>query len=270
VRITWREAVKNVAQAAGFSQAALAGNAGLYPMQLTRYLKRANAKGAYPPTQKHIFAISRAAALLAELPEIEAYLNAVAGLEELLPPHGAGESDASFLLDFVEEFDPYFEGGAQRAILETSSPLSERERWEIVRMCAVARGRELVRRLAGKPPKPAGLSEFIWIFRDAGVPLDLALRHGEPLVHRLLRDGFEATVCETIAQIDGKSSAASIAAARVISMNFALALSRISDQNFTASIAKSLSSLYSTAPGQRPQSDWFNSFLKSRRNESRK
>lgn len=238
VRVTWREAVQQVCKAAHISQAALARKADLYPMALTRYLRKANTQRTYSPDAKRVRDINHAAAALASVPEIEAYLNTLAALDDLLAPQLTDEAEGGFLLELVAEFDPYFEGGAERAILEAVAPLDRSARLDIARRCAVARGRELVRWLAGKPPKSAGLAEFLSFFREAGAPLDGSLRRNEALVRRLVRDRFDVRVCEEIARIDGESPAAPLKAAREILNAFEKALDDALDQNINATIAR--------------------------------
>ena len=238
MNITWREAVKEVCQAAGFSQAALAEEADLWPMTLTRHLRKANVQGAYTPDAKRVHDINHAAALLAGFPEIEPYLNALAVFDGLLAPQNGDMADTGFFTELVAEFDPYFEGGAERAILEAAAPLDRSARWDIARKCAVLRGREVVRRLAGKPPKSAGLAEFLALFQEAGAPIGHALRRNEALLRRWVRDRFELRVCEEIAAIDGASPAAPLKAARAILNAFDEALDGALGQNFSVGLLR--------------------------------
>jgi transcriptional regulator with XRE-family HTH domain len=238
VRVTWREALKEVCRAAGFSQAALADKADLWPMALTRYLRKANTDGAYAPDAKRVRDLNHAAAELAGVPEIEPYLNALGIFDGLLAPQGGGEADFAFLAELVAEFDPYFQRGALRAMVDAMASLDQSARLDIARSCAVARGRELVRWLARKPPKSAGLAEFLAFFRDAGAPLDGALRWNEAVVRRFLRDRFDARVCQAIAGIDGGTPAAPLVAARVILNAFDGALDDALDPKLTAAIVR--------------------------------
>ena len=237
VRVTWREAVQQVCKAAHISQAALARKADLYPMALTRYLRKANTQRTYSPDAKRVRDINHAAAALASVPrsgvsEHAGRLGRAAGAAAY------DEAEGGFLLELVAEFDPYFEGGAERAILEAVAPLGRSARLDIARRCALARGRELVHWLAGKPPKSAGLAEFLSFFREAGAPLDGSLRRNEALVRRLVRDRFDVRVCEEIARIDGESPAAPLKAAREILNAFEKALDDALDHNINTTIAR--------------------------------
>jgi hypothetical protein len=95
-----------------------------------------------------------------------------------------------------------------------------------------------VRWLSGKPPKSAGLEEFLAFFRDAGAPLDSALRWNEALVRRFLRDRFDVHVCEAISWIDGGSPAAPLVAARAILNAFEEALDEALDPQLTAATVR--------------------------------
>lgn len=230
--------MKELCQAAGISHAALAKKAGLNPMALSRNLKNANTQGAYTPDAKRVRDINHAAALLAGFPEIEPYLNALAVFDGLLTPQNGDMADTGFFTELVAEFDPYFEGGAERAILEAAAPLERGARWDIARKCAVVRGREVVRRLAGKPPKSAGLAEFLALFQEAGAPIGHALRRNDALLRRWLRDRFELRVCEEIAAIDGASPAAPLKAARAILNAFDEALDNALGRNFSVALLR--------------------------------
>lgn len=182
--------------------------------------------------------LNSALARLMDLPEASEYLNALAVVDGLLPPQGGDDAEVGFLAQLVEEFDPYFQGGTLRVIAEAMRPLNRSVRMNIARRCAVARGRELVRRLAGKPPKSAGLAEFLAFFRDAGAPLDGALRWDEAVVRRFLHDHFEERVCETFASMDPDSAMAHLVAARVIVNFFDQTLDDALDRKRTEEIVR--------------------------------
>jgi transcriptional regulator with XRE-family HTH domain len=193
------------------------------------------------PDSQTVRSLNSALARFAELPELSEYLGALGILDGLLPPQDNGDADFGFLALLVAEFDPYFESGALRAIVTATAHLDQRARLNIARKCAIARGQELVHWLAGQPPKSVGLAEFLSIFRDAGAPLDGALKWDEALVRRFLIDRFEKSVCRAIAAMKRDTPTAPLVAARVILNAFEEVLDSARDPKFTiATVRRSL------------------------------
>lgn len=170
-------------------------------MALSRHLRKPDAPGAYPPDAQRVRALNHAAAELANLSEVESYLAVLALLDGLLPPR---TSDLRFdaLGELVAEFEPYLEGGAQRAVVAAWEKLDDQWRRGLLGGLIVERGHELVRRAEGKPPQSSSLAAFLTLFSEAGVPLRDALRVDEAFVRRLARDRFEAQVTGAIARLD--------------------------------------------------------------------
>jgi hypothetical protein len=174
-------------------------------MALTRFLRKPGLHGAYTPDARQVRSISRASAKLANLPGIEPYLITLALLEELLLP-GTATIASEPLLELATDLDPYFEGGMRGAIAAAWASLDDQMRFALLGGAAVEFGRELLRRLEGKPPRSTSLAIFLNLFSQVGAPLEGKLLANEALVLRIARDHFEAQITEALAKLGGTPS----------------------------------------------------------------
>jgi transcriptional regulator with XRE-family HTH domain len=171
----------------GISQTKLAEEVGLSKMSVSRYLS-----GASSPESATVKLLNHKAAKLVGIPEVREYLDALALLSGRLDPERQQlERAFDAARAALRAVEPYFvRPDAVRALLSVAIAKGTHDEGEIVALVialAAMRGKHLLRKIDGRRSRELFIDEIVWLFDQAGIHLDVALRTDyEAQRHRIL------------------------------------------------------------------------------------